>query len=248
MLLALSVTTGAVVFAAFLFVALFRSLDPAIVRDDYHACAGNWYEANLHNCQDGLEAVPQQPVNTYTNLAYLAAGLFPGVLLDTPASYVFAFAMTYLCVGSTLYHGTSTRWGGMLDVTAIYVVFSALAVYAAAGLFGLPEWLTPALMFVVAGAIAYVLTPRFRRNMHLIIGIFLGSTYALVLLQMGLREQWAARPYLLTSIVAFALAFLFWRMDLTRTFPVPRWGHGLWHILTAVASGLVFYVIYRAGF
>jgi len=100
MLLALSVTIGAVIFAAFLFVALFRFIDPAIVRDDYRTCAGDWYEAELHNCQAGLAAVPQQPVNTYSNLAYLAAGLYPGVLLDTPASYVFAFAMAYLCVGS----------------------------------------------------------------------------------------------------------------------------------------------------
>jgi len=132
----------------------------------------------------------------------------------------------------------------MLDVTAIYVVFSALAVYAAAVLVGVPDWLTPALMFVVAGGVAYVLSPRYHQNMRLIIGIFLGGAYALVLLQMWLRGQWALWPYLLASFVAFALAYLFWNMDRARTFPLPRWGHGLWHILTAVASGLVFYVIH----
>lgn len=244
MLLAISVTTGAVVFVAFLFLALFRFIDPAIVQDDYRACAGDWHEAELHHCQAGLVAVPQQPVNTYSNLAYLAAGLYPGVLLGTPAAYVFTFTMAYLCVGSALYHATSTRWGGMLDVTAIYVVFSALAVYAAAVLLGVPEWLTPALMFVISGGVAYVLSPRYHRNMRLVIGIFLGGAYVLVLLQMWMRATWTPWPYLLASFVAFALAFLFWHMDRSRTFPLPRWGHGLWHILTAAASGLVFYSIY----
>ncbi len=244
MLIALSVTIGAVLFAAFLLVALFRFVDPEIVRDDYRACSGGWHEAEFYGCEAGLSAVPQQPVNTYSNLAYLAAGIYPGVLLDTPAVYVFTFSMIYLFIGSTLYHATSTGWGGMLDVTAIYVVYSALAVYAAAVLFGAPDWLTPALMFVVAGGAAYVLSPRYHRSMHLKIGIFLGGAYALVLVQMGFRGHWEPWPYLLASIIAFALAFLFWTMDRRRTFPFPRWGHGFWHILTAAASGLLFYVIY----
>lgn len=243
MLLALSVTTGAVVFAALLLFSLFRFIDPAIVRDDYRPCAGNWYEAQLHACEAGLAAVPQQPVNTYTNLAYPAAGLFPGVLLDTPTSYVFAFTMTYLCIGSALYHATSTHWAGMLDVTAIYVVFSTLAAFAAAVVLGLPDWLIPGLMFVAAGVVAYIFTPRFRRRMNVVIGGFLGAAYVLVVLRMWLTSNWMPWPYLALSLASFALAFIFWRMDLTRTFPLRRWGHGLWHLLTAAASGLIFYTI-----
>jgi predicted membrane channel-forming protein YqfA (hemolysin III family) len=33
-------------------------------------------------------------------------------------------------------------------------------------------------------------------------------------------------------------------MDVKRTFPIKRWGHGIWHILTALASGLLFEGIY----
>lgn len=247
MLTALSVTIGSVIFASLLLIALFRSLDPEIVRDGYKRCLGGWHEALFYGCETDLSVVPQQPVNTYSNLAYLAAGVFPGVLLETPAVYVFTFAMIYLFIGSTLYHATSTTWGGMLDVTAIYVVYSSLAVYAAAVLVGSPEWLTPALMFVAAGAAAYVLSPRYHHNMHLKIGIFLGGAYALLLLRMVITEYWAPWPYLVCSIVTFALAFLFWRMDRQRVFPFPRWGHGLWHVLTAAASGLVFYAIYLSA-
>ena len=244
MLLALSVSAGAVIFAAFLFGALFRYIRPEIIAVDYHACSGGWYEAELLHCGQGLTELPQQPINTYTNLAYLAAGLYPGVLVGTPVAYVFAFTMAYLCLGSALYHGTSTRWSGMLDVTAIYVVFSALAVYAAAELINLPPWMTPGLMFVIPGSVAYVLSPRYHQNMRAIIGIFLGGAYALLIIQMWVRGLWGAWPFLVMSLAAFGLAYVFWTMDKKRTFPFPRWGHGFWHILTAIASGMLFYAIY----
>lgn len=244
MLLAISVTAGAVIFALFILVALFSYLKPGIIRDAYVPCLGGFHESELHNCRAGLVSVPQQPVNTYTNLAYLAAGLFPGVLLNTPPAYVFAFTMAYLTVGSSLYHATSTRWAGMLDVTAIYSVYSALAVYAASVLLSLPGWLVPGLMFVVAGGLAYLLSPRYKRKMEFRIAIFLGGTYLLVLLQMWKSGDWEHWPWLAGSFGAFGIAYIFWNMDMARTFPLPRWGHGLWHLLTAIASGLVFYSIW----
>lgn len=244
MLLAISVTAGAVIFATFIFAALFKYLKPAIIRDAYVPCLGNWHESELHNCRAGLFAVPQQPVNTYTNLTYLAVGLFPGVFLNTAVSYVFAFTMAYLCVGSTLYHATSTKWAGMMDVTAIYTVFSALAVYAASELLSVPSWLIPGLMFLFAGGLAYLLSPRYHRRMEFIIGIFLGGTYLLVIIQMWLSGEWQYWSWLVGSFVCFGVAYIFWNMDRARSFPLPRWGHGLWHILTALASGLVFYSVY----
>lgn len=244
MLLALSITIGALIFAALIFAALFRNLDPAVVAVDYKQCAGGWHEAYLNHCAAGLTKIPQQPVNTYTNLAYLAAGLFVALTVDTPPAQVFAATMIYLSIGSTLYHALSTRWAGMLDVTAIYATFSALAVYALFVLLGIPDWITTGIMFVVAGLTAFLLSKRYSRNMHLIIGIFLGAAYAFLLLHMARTGRWSVWPYLAGSFSAFALAFLIWNMDRAGTFPLKRWGHGCWHILTAAASALVFYAIF----
>ena len=47
-------------------------------------------------------------------------------------------------------------------------------------------------MFLIAGLAAYFLSPRFRNNMHLRTGIFLGLAYALTLLHMGLSGNWSA--------------------------------------------------------
>lgn len=240
-------TAGAVIFMALILAGAFRFVRPSILMDDYVPCAGGWHEAELKSCSQGLLKLPQQPVNTYSNLAYLAAGLFTAIVLSKPPAYVFGATMVYLCVGSSLYHAFSTRWAGMLDVTGIYSVFSALAVYSAAVLIGLPDWLMALLMFIIAGLAAYILSPRFRNNMHLRIGIFLGLAYALTLLHMGLAAEWGAWPYLLASFLLFALALLVWSMDKKRTFPLHRWGHGFWHVFTAAAAGLVFYATFLSA-
>jgi predicted membrane channel-forming protein YqfA (hemolysin III family) len=240
----LFVTACAVVFAGLILLTLFQYLDPDHVGADYQPCRGGWHEAFLNHCEAGLLRIPQQPVNTYTNLAYLAAGLFIHLALGTGPSLVFAIGMLYLCVGSSLYHALSTAWAGMLDVTAIYVVFSSLAVFAAAALVGAATSpLTAGVMFLVAGLTAYFLSTRFRRQMNVVIGVFLGVTYLLSLLHMLLSGSWGGWPLLLGSLVLFAIAFVVWHMDRAKSFPLPRWGHGLWHILTAVASALLFLLI-----
>jgi predicted membrane channel-forming protein YqfA (hemolysin III family) len=219
----LFVTASAAVFAGLIFLAVFQYLEPEKVSADYHPCRGGWHEAYLNQCEAGLLRIPQQPVNTYTNLAYLAAGLFTHLALGTGPSLVFAVGMIYLCVGSTLYHAVSTGWAGMLDVTGIYVVFSSLAVFAAATLLGGGAWpLTPGIMFLVAGFAAFLLSKRFRRQMNVVIGIFLGVTYAVLLLHMGLGRSWDRWPLLVASLVLFALAFLEYSWSKPSLRSVPR--------------------------
>lgn len=244
MLQTLAITVGAVVFATLVLLALFRKITPAIVMPDYKPCAGGWHEAFLNQCHPVLTKIPQQPVNTYSNLAFLAAGVFIARHVRTPPAAVFGFTMIYLFIGSTLYHALSTRWAGMLDVTAIFATFSATAVYALAVLVGSPVWLTAFLMFVVGGLAAYLLSPHYKNNTHLVIGIFLGATYLLLLLNMSLGGNWSAWPYLVGSFVAFAVAFLIWNLDRAQMFPLKGWGHGFWHILASAASALVFCAIH----
>jgi channel protein (hemolysin III family) len=244
MLQTIAITAGAVIFATLILLALFGKITPAIVMPDYKPCAGGWHEAFLNQCHPVLTKIPQQPVNTYSNLAFLAAGVFIARFVQTPPAAVFGFTMIYLFIGSTLYHALSTRWAGMLDVTAIFAIFSATATYALGVLVGSPVWLTTILMFVVGGLAAYLLSQKYKTNTHLIIGIFLGATYLLLLLNMWLSGNWAAWPYLVGSFVAFAVAFFIWNRDLAQTFPLKGWGHGIWHVLASVASALVFYAIH----
>lgn len=247
LLVPLAVAVGLTALSTVLFVVVFGRIDPRHV-GDYHRCLGEWHESELEQCGLGLLRVPQQPVNTYSNLAYLFAGVFVGVHADTPPSYVFAFTMLVLCAGSSLYHALSTKWAGLLDVVAIYVVYSALAVYALANLFGSPSWLTALAMGVLAAAAAWFLSKtQLNRSMRGVIAVFLGGAYVMTLIRMAMTGDWSPWPFVAASFGTFALGFLAWSLDLKRRFPLPRWGHGVWHVLTAAASGLIFHAVHLSA-
>ena len=271
---AAGITFGVVLFAYLVSRNLFKHLTPAAVLPDYKCCSGNWHEEELAGCSTGLHRVPQQPINTYSNLAYLAAGVLVHFHLDTGPSFVFSVTMTYLAVGSALYHATSTRWAGMLDVTGIYTVFSAIAVYAVVTLV-VGEWVyTPIVMFLVAGVLATVLSRAGKRKpqpeappratptpenpcpeppshagrksgdrMRKVIAISLGTAYVCVLARMARTGDWSDWYPFVGSLVAFVIAYVSWGLDRRRSFPITPWGHGVWHVFTAIASALVFYAV-----
>jgi len=127
---------------------IFKLIKPDLVTQ-YSECKGGWWEEKLNHCEQGLLRVPQQPVNTYTNIAYLTGGLFIVFQLNTLPAIVFFITSLYLCVGSSLYHGTSTRWGGSIDVSAMYGLFSGLTFYSLSALIGLEVALTALIMLLL---------------------------------------------------------------------------------------------------
>lgn len=222
---------------------VFRSLDPSKI-SGYRPCAGGWWEAKLNNCSSGLLKVPQQPVNTYTNVAYVAVGFFLLFKINTLPSYVLSLTLLYLCVGSALYHAMSTRWAGSLDVSGMYALFSAMTAYIICKYIGLDNSLVALIMFMVAVLCGYLLRYRYRGNMSLKIGIFLVLTYLFTILSMLQNNRSLVSGYLIASFAMFALAYLAWILDKARNFPLKRFGHGLWHVLTAAAISVLFYGSY----
>lgn len=220
-----------------------KLIKPELV-SQYRPCEGGWWEAELNQCGIGLVRVPQQPVNTYTNVAYLTGGLFLMFEINTLPTFIFFITTLYLCVGSCLYHATSTRWAGSLDISAMYALFSSLALYAASTLINLEESLVALLMFVVGVLIGWLLRYKYKGNMILKIGIFIVLIYSFLIWSMLHHSISLLNVYLISSFALYLVAFIFWILDKKRIFPIKRWGHGLWHILTAIAISMLFYAIY----
>ena len=225
--------------------AIFKKIKPANV-SEYRACVGGWWEEELNQCSTGLLMVPQQPVNTYTNLLYLAGGLFLVFQFNTLSSFVFSLTLLYLCVGSALYHAFSTRWAGRLDVSAIYAVFSALTIYSGSRLVNLSDSMVALIMFVIAVLAAYLLTSMnyFRRNMAMKIAVFLVLTYSLTIWNMVRSNNFQLKVHLIVSFILFVIAFIIWNLDKRRSFLFKRWGHGFWHMFTAIAISILYYTLY----
>ncbi len=224
-------------------VVTFRRLDPTTI-GEYRPCAGGWHESEFHACEQGLKYIPQQPVNTYSNLAYAAAGAITIFHLGTAQALVFCLLMSFLCVGSSLYHATSTRWAGKLDVAGIYGVFTCLGLLGILRFTEIAGWLQATMAFGSAILAGWLLRFKYNGNMQVKIAIMLSVIYLFAFLGAGLSGQWNPSGWFLVgSLLCFGLAFLIWNLDKARKFPLPRWGHGFWHILTAASSTLVFYAI-----
>ena len=246
---------------AFVWVAartLFRYLEPRHVEADYDACGEGWHEARLarcggFECEDVLCRVPQQPINTYSNLWYLLWGTLIAGVWGTGAASVFAFVMGYLCVGSMLYHAISTHWAHLLDETGMYATYAALLVYALCRWGEVSDAWTAPLMIVGAALAVGVFGSFFDRRVTArpterpteykyrdwVIAAFL-SPAALLPLVVDWRAMW---PFVAATVGLFALAYLVRALDLRATLPTiggRAWGHGLWHLLTALATAMVF--------
>jgi hypothetical protein len=185
---------------------------------------GGWWEDQL---QTGPCEFPVAPVNTWSNAAYIAAGGL--VLGGAPgwASLVMAIALTYLAVGSALYHGTKRGWAAKLDGMGMYATFGALAIHAAA-----PRHLYVAGAMAGFGGLTAWLV-RHEAAHHTVLGVLFGLSVTLTLLQ----GSWVA---VVVAAGLFGAAWSIWWMDRKRTFWWPRWGHGWWHILTAAALVILF--------
>lgn len=193
-------------------------------------CRGGWNEAELRGCESGYSAtgIPVEPVNTYSNLAYLVAGWVAFRSVGGAAAAVFFAAMAFLCFGSALYHGVKTRWSARWDHGGIYAVFGGLAFLLMAGGHGWATWI----MLGGAAAAGLGLAWLLDGNLLARIALLLALISAAVLTGGDLLRG-------LLSLGFFALGFTAWLID-KHTGLLGRLGHGLWHVLTAVACAVMF--------
>jgi predicted membrane channel-forming protein YqfA (hemolysin III family) len=207
----------------------FIAATPALLTD-VRACRGDWAEARLRGCEGGLAAtgIPVEPFNTFSNLAYLAAGwILVRTFADLPSA-ILASSLGLLCIGSAMYHGTKTMWGARMDHAGMYAVFGSLAIYCVAP----PH---PALPYVMlGGAIAFAL------GFAMVLPGDLSARMGLLLALMSIRGFMLGRTLLSAlSLGIFAVAFTAWVVD-KRTTVLGRFGHLIWHLCTAAAIALMF--------
>src|ERR1041385_733244 len=95
---------------------------------------GGWAEDQIvKRC-----SFPIGPINTWTNLAYVLAGLL--VWSHGLAGHDFAGQLVFLGIGSGLYHGFKTWLTARFDDAGMYLVYGGLAVYSVAPTAKLTPW------------------------------------------------------------------------------------------------------------
>ena len=193
-------------------------------------CRGGWNEAEMNGCEQGYATtgMPVEPVNTYTNLAYLAAGWVAFRSLGGGTAFVFLICMTFLCFGSAIYHGVKTRWSARWDHGGMYAVVAGLAFYVIVVGHPSETWLVLAGAALSGLVLAWFLDGNLMARMALLLALIAAG----VLTRGNALYGWI-------SLGFFFVAIVVWILD-KRWGTLGRFGHGLWHLFTAAALAVMF--------
>ena len=210
-------------------------------------------------CEPLRDGFIRQPVNTYSNLAYILVGLLiltnarrdkarANLLLSHRAySLVFGGATMAIGVGSFFYHASFTFVGQWFDLMGMYLFASFALLYTLARLRPM-RGATFALGYVAVNTMlgySLIVNPEARRQ------IFAAMIYGVIVLEalvlLAERPRIKTR-YFVGALISLAVAYGIWLLDESRAWCDPAGivqGHALWHFLTATAAGLLF-LYYRS--
>jgi hypothetical protein len=198
-----------------------------------HLCRGGWNEGEMRGCEHGYNetGIPVEPVNTYSNLAYLIAGWVTYRILSDGTALIFCCAMAFLCFGSALYHGVKTRWSARWDHGGMYAVIGGLGFYVMAAGHALDTWI------MLAGAVLSGVILAWFLDGHLLarMGLLMALISVGVLTKGNTELGWY-------SLGVFAVAITVWLID-KYSGVLSRFGHGLWHLFTSVAIAIMFIAV-----
>lgn len=213
-----------------------------------------WVYRPAEFCEESLCGWIRQPANTWTNIGFLLAGL--AILRATRRDHhehLRGLAVVALAtgLGSAFFHASETLIGRLFDYGGMYM--------GSAYMLGVNvrRWLLPGrrvirLLFwiAVAGPLLLMLVDdRYAMALYVTEGTF--SCVALELL-LYLRQRRASvhvhYKWLGGYWLVFLVGYAIWWLDIKRVLCSPgnHWisGHGVWHLLDALALYLV-YLFYR---
>ena len=195
-------------------------------------------------CEAQLCGWVNQPANTFSNIGYLIVSIWIWKYPTTQRRLrqFFAFSLLALCIGSTIFHGTATVIGKMMDVSAMFIISMGILTVAIQHYFVWPE----KKLFVFYGiglffSLVFLFTLKFG-NVLFLTEIFIAALFEYLAQRDGKNPIDKKQFYY--SLLTLAAAMGIWWLDMKKILCWPDQhyfsGHGAWHILTAVSMGLLF--------
>jgi hypothetical protein len=229
------------------------------------AVAGGWLGPDVGRGAQFCEVSDgplNQPVNTLSNLGFVAAGLVVAARVGRPGGLgastmarrpglALAFACLVVLLGpaSMAMHATGTELGGHLDMLSMYLVAAFAVAYAAMRRFDRgPGFLAVTFVAVVAtcelAGLYSAPIPVVHFAGNLAFGVFLLLAIGLERSVAGARGLHLDHRWLGAAVGSLALAFAVWNTAVTGAalcFPHSLYqGHGVWHLLCAVSAYCLF--------
>ena len=227
----------------------FPVLSPNLIPLNEEKC-GEYCEAftecTVMEQSNQLTQIPAQPANTWSNFAFILAGLYIIRRRKTPVGAYFGFCCIILGLGSGAFHSYLSKAGQRWDVLGMFLVFNFLAGYAI--------YVTKNYQkFYGVIAVSLLLSVLLALVVNLSSTLVLGITFSIILVHMGLavhnrRISWQRMAWTLSP---FLVGILFRQLDVNKVMCNPDaflQGHALWHIFSALGIFLIFRVFEEMRF
>lgn len=183
-------------------------------------------------CEERLCSLITEPANTWTNVGYLVVAIlmWKSKHHNPRIKKYFFWSTLSLFVGSTLFHATSTYWGKLLDVSAMFFLSVTILSMALERTYFWDKNKT---------FIFFIITLTFSLS-FLYIMSFGNILFAFqILIAVWLEWKLLNRSKLKIAAATMVIAFTFWLLDVFKILCYSNnhilTGHGLWHLLAAFA-------------
>jgi hypothetical protein len=210
-------------------------------------------EKTFDFCEEYLAGWVHAPLNAWTNLAYVAAGIVILFLYlrrrnaGPGSSWLMAPIAALIGITSFLFHASGTYFFQVFDLSSMFLFTSYLMVTNIVRITGKKKLFVP--LFIASMVVTITGTLILRQNLAGIL-FDLEIAVALVIEYLLRRRGFRAPSYrpLFLSLGLFLLAWIPWFLDFARVVCDPQNHlfqlHALWHFITAAA--LVFaFLFYR---
>ncbi len=230
------------------------------------AVLSNWFGpatgVALEFCEAYHQGPIKQPANTWSNLGFIAAGLFIAWQLargvykteNTLTRSTF-YATFYSCLvvllgpGSMAMHATGTEVGGFFDMLSMYLIAAFLTAYALQRFF---KWQPVHFTVVFSLVLISCLWADKQHDIHFMFGFFgvtafafyVGLTILVEALNIYIRKMEHQTRWAYYSFAALIAAFIIWIPSHDDGFLCDPQsllqGHAVWHLLNAVSLYCLF--------
>ena len=185
-------------------------------------------------------AAIQQPLNAWSNLAYLFVGVLALRRPLRPSAALFSASCALLAIGSFLFHAAVTTEFQWLDMVGTYAVLIAVAARGCIAVFGVAE------RSAVGAALAadlFFAVFKWRINAFVALPVLIAALS--VPMALLVKAGRIATPTALLPLLLMGAAFALRQIDVAHIgcLPDSRFyqGHALWHLLTAASLGLAYF-------
>ncbi len=209
-----------------------------------------WHEAQVHFgtpnvdwCEPTRCALITEPLNTWSNLAFLVAGLWILLRFRHVAIRGFAWIVIVMGLFSAIYHATNNALSQYLDFFGMILMMSALLALLTIRLWYSSEVILKRsflffilLNLVVLWALYVAQVPIQSLILINMLPIVIGEV-CYILFYNKISLGWRSWVFLVLSVVVLILAQVFAQLDLKRIYCDPEGylhGHVLWHIFCAL--------------